>query len=79
MHALKDRHILGERLFEEPEIGNSDGARKSLPERLPEPVAHERHRALTRSTGEETPLTRRARQLARTHQEFVSPPRNVAD
>jgi len=49
-----------------------------LAERLPEPLACEHHRALTLSAGEETPLARRARQLARTHQELVSQPRNIA-
>jgi hypothetical protein len=49
-----------------------------LAERLPEPLAREHHRALTRSTGEESPLVSRARQLARTHQELVSQPRNIA-
>ena len=49
-----------------------------LAERLPEPLAREHHRALTRSTEEETPLVRRARQLARTHQELVTQPRRVA-
>ena len=49
-----------------------------LAERLPEPLAREHHRALTRSETEETPLARRARQLARTHQQLVTPPGNVA-
>jgi hypothetical protein len=49
-----------------------------LAERLPEPLAREHHRALSRSTGEETALARRARQLTRTHQELVTQPRNIA-
>jgi hypothetical protein len=48
-----------------------------LAERLPEPLAREHHRALTRGASEESPLARRARQLARTHQELVSQPGNV--
>jgi hypothetical protein len=51
---------------------------KRLAERLPEPLAREHRCALTRSETEETPLARRARQLARTHQQLVTPPRNIA-
>jgi hypothetical protein len=51
---------------------------KRLAERLPEPLAREHRYALTRSGPEETPLARRAGQLARTHQELLSQPRNVA-
>src|SRR5665213_664386 len=47
---------------------------KRLAERPPEPLAREHHRALTRTENEETPLERRARQLARTHQQPVMPP-----
>ncbi|HEY5274258.1 MAG TPA: hypothetical protein VIJ34_13625 [Acidimicrobiales bacterium] len=49
-----------------------------LAERLPEPLAREHRCALARSETEETPLARRARQLARTHQQLVTPPRNVS-
>jgi hypothetical protein len=48
-----------------------------LAERLPEPLAGEHHRALVRSEIEENPLARRARQLARTHQELLSQPGNI--
>jgi hypothetical protein len=44
-----------------------------LAERLPEPLAREHQRALMRSAGEETPLERQVRQLARTHQELLAP------
>jgi hypothetical protein len=49
-----------------------------LAERLPEPLAREHRRTLTRNAGEETPLVSRARQLERTHQELLSQPRNLA-
>jgi hypothetical protein len=51
---------------------------KRLAERLPEPLAHEHHYALTKSERDEIPLERRAQQLARTHQQLVAPPSNVA-
>jgi hypothetical protein len=51
---------------------------KRLAERLPEPIAREHRCALTQSETEETPLARRARQLARTHQQLVAPPSNMA-
>jgi hypothetical protein len=47
---------------------------KRLAERLPEPLAREHRQALTRSGAEETPLARRARQLAVTHQQLLTPP-----
>ncbi len=50
---------------------------KRLAERLPEQLARDHHQAITPSEGEETPLARRARQLARTHQGLVSQPHNV--
>lgn len=48
-----------------------------LADRLPEPLALEHHRAVTKSTRGEIPLVSRARQLAMTHQQLLRPPGNL--
>jgi hypothetical protein len=51
---------------------------KRLAQRLPEHLARQHRGELAKCEGEETLLARRARQLARTHQQLVALPRNVA-
>src|SRR5665213_3337929 len=68
---------VGERNEKSPEAEVPLLVRRLVP-LLSKRLAREHHQALTRSENEETPLERRARQLARTHQQLVMPPSNVA-